>query len=121
MGSGQPVISDAVAGGGLVFLSGRAAVDPTTLRVIDGGFEAQARSVLADIDGVLEASGTSRDRVLRVEAFLADAADFGAWNALWSEYFSPPRPARTTVLAGFAVPGILIELQVTAVAGEVEP
>ena len=120
MGADQPVISDAVCAGGLVFLSGRAPVDPATLTVIDGDFEAQARSVFADIDAVLAAAGSSRDRVLRVECFLADAADFPAWNALWSEYFTPPRPARTTVLAGFAVPGILIELQVTA-AGADEP
>ena len=52
--------------------------------------------------------------MLRVECFLADPQDFAAWNRIWCDYFAPPRPARTTVVAGFAVPGILIELQVTA-------
>ena len=70
--------------------------------------------MLADIDAVLAASGSARSRVLRVECFLADAADFPAWNRIWSEHFAAPRPARTTVVADFAVPGILIELQVTA-------
>jgi 2-iminobutanoate/2-iminopropanoate deaminase len=118
MGAGEAVISDAVRFGDLLLLSGRAAVDPATLKVIEGGFDAQAQRVLADIDAVLEAAGSERSRVLRVECFLADAADFPAWNRTWSEYFSPPRPARTTVVSEFAVPGILIELQVTAgVAG----
>jgi 2-iminobutanoate/2-iminopropanoate deaminase len=117
MGAGEAVISDAVQLGELLFLSGRAAVDPATLAVIDGGFAAQAERVLADIDAVLAAAGSSRSQVVRVECFLADAADFAAWNAVWCEYFAPPRPARTTVVCQFAVPGILIELQVTAAAG----
>jgi len=114
IGGSEPVISDAVVFGDLVYLSGRAPVDPATLAVLEGGFDVQARSVLADIDAVLAASGSSRSLVLRVECFLADAADFTAWNRLWSEHFAAPRPARTTVVADFAVPGILIELQVTA-------
>jgi 2-iminobutanoate/2-iminopropanoate deaminase len=120
MGEGEAVISDAVQLGELLFLSGRAAVDPATLAVIDGGFAAQTERVLADIDAVLAAAGSSRSQVVRVECFLADAADFPAWNAAWCEYFAPPRPARTTVVCQFAVPGILIELQVTAAAGGAE-
>jgi 2-iminobutanoate/2-iminopropanoate deaminase len=120
MGSGEAVISDAVRHGDLLLLSGRAAVDPATLTVIDGGFDAQAARVLADIDAVLAAAGSSRSHVLRVECFLADAADFPAWNAIWCDYFAPPRPARTTVVCDFAVPGILIELQVTAGMGSNE-
>lgn len=120
MGSGEAVISDAVRFGDLLFLSGRAAVDPATLAVIDGGFAVQAQRVLGDIDAVLEAGGSSRAQVLRVECFLAEAADFAAWNRVWCEYFAPPRPARTTVVCEFAVPGILIELQVTAAAGGAE-
>ena len=121
MGAGEAVISDAVQLGELLLLSGRAAVDPATLAVVDGGFAAQAARVLADIDAVLEAGGSSRAQVLRVECYLADAADFPAWNAIWCEYFAPPRPARTTVVCEFAVPGILIELQVTAAARSVAP
>jgi 2-iminobutanoate/2-iminopropanoate deaminase len=114
IGGSEPVISDAVAFGDVVYLSGRAPVDPATLAVVTGGFEVQARSVLADVDAVLAAAGSSRALVLRVECFLHAAADFPAWNRIWSEHFTAPRPARTTVVADFAVPGILIELQVTA-------
>jgi 2-iminobutanoate/2-iminopropanoate deaminase len=114
MGSGEAVIADAVVFGDLLYLSGRAAVDPGTLSVIDGDFDTQAHAVLADIDAVLEAAGSTRALVLRVECFLAHAADFASWNRVWSSYFTAPRPARTTVVAGFAIPGILIELQITA-------
>ena len=51
--------------------------------------------------------------MIRIEAFLADGADFPAWNRIWSERFAPPRPSRTTVVTQFAVPDILIELQAT--------
>ena len=109
MGGGEPAIADAVRFGDLLLLSGRAAVDPGTLGVIDGGFGAQAQRVLDDIDAVLAEAGAKRSEVLRVECFLADAADFAAWNEIWRGYFAPPRPARTTIVCDFAVPGILIE------------
>ena len=117
LGTGEPVISDAVRIGDLLLLSGRAAVDPASLQVVEGGFEAQALAVLADIDAVLEASGSSSAQVARVECFLADPGDFAAWNRIWLAHFAAPRPARTTVVCGFAVAGLLIELQVTAAVG----
>jgi enamine deaminase RidA (YjgF/YER057c/UK114 family) len=52
--------------------------------------------------------------VLRVQCYLLDASDFDAWNRLWAEYFPSPRPVRTTIVTGFAVPGMLIEVEVTA-------
>lgn len=117
-GGGGPLFPDAVRFGDLVFLSGRAPVDPATLQVREGGFEEQVRAVLHDVGLVLERAGSRWDHVLRVECFLADAGDFQAWNRIWSEHFTPPRPARTTVVTGFAVPGMLVELQL--IAGFVE-
>jgi 2-iminobutanoate/2-iminopropanoate deaminase len=114
MGGGEPVISDAVRSGGLLFLSGRAAVDPVTLEVVSDSFDEQVAVVLREVGEVLEAAGAGWSDVLRVECFLADAGDFAAWNEAWCERFEPPRPARMTLVAGFAMPGILIEIQVTA-------
>ncbi len=119
LGQSEPVISDAVRFGNLLFLSGRAAIDPVTMRVVSDLFDEQARVVLRDIESVLSAAGSGWDQVLRVECFLAEATDFAAWNGIWCETFSPPRPARTTVVAGFTIPGMLIELEV--VAGVAEP
>jgi 2-iminobutanoate/2-iminopropanoate deaminase len=121
MGADDPTISDAVRCGDLLFLSGRAAVDPATLQVVGEDFLEQALIVLREIEAVLTAAGSDWTHVLRIECFLADAADFPAWNRIWRERFDAPRPARTTVVSEFAVPGILIELQVTAAVAGVEP
>jgi 2-iminobutanoate/2-iminopropanoate deaminase len=114
LGGSEPAISDAVRFGDLLFLSGRAAIDPATLALVAEGFDEQALAVLNDIGEVLRSTGSGWDGVLRVACFLADAADFPAWNRIWSEHFSPPRPARTTVVAEFTVPGMRIELEVIA-------
>lgn len=110
----SPLMADAVRWGDLLFLSGRAAVEPGTLRLRPGGFEAQAEAVLADVGAVLEAGGSGFEHVLRVECYLAEAADFDAWNRIYRQRFPDSPPARTTLVAGFAVEGLLIELQVTA-------
>jgi 2-iminobutanoate/2-iminopropanoate deaminase len=114
MGGSEPLISDAVEAGGLLFLSGRADVDPATLQIRSDDFATQARNVLADIFEVLEAGGSSPAHVLRMECYLARASDFGAWNEVFAELLPPPRPARMTLVAGFTVPEMLIEIQVTA-------
>ncbi|HTT95358.1 MAG TPA: RidA family protein [Solirubrobacterales bacterium] len=107
-------MADAVRWGDLLYLSGRAAVEPGTMRLRPGGFEAQAAAVLDDVAAVLEAGGSGLEHVLRVECFLADAADFHAWNRIWRGRFPASPPARTTVVTGFGVEGLLIELQVVA-------
>ena len=121
LGSGEAVMSDAMRAGGVLYLSGRAAIDPATRAVVPGGFAAQAERILDDIEAVLTAAGSARDLVLRVECYLADAADFDEWNGIWCAHFKPPRPARTTVVTGFVIPEMLIELQVTAIPGTGDP
>jgi 2-iminobutanoate/2-iminopropanoate deaminase len=114
VGGREPLLSTAVRWGDLLFLSGRAAVNPETLEVVSDDFEEQGRFVLDEIVGVLRDGGSGPEHVLRVECWLADAADFPGWNRLYAEYFPAPRPVRTTLVTGFAVPGLLIEVQVTA-------
>ena len=112
--SGTLPIADVRGWNGTLFLSGRADVDPATLTIRSDDFATQARSVLDDVFRVLEESGSGPDHVLRVECYLAHPTDFGEWNRIFAEAFPRKRPARTTVVTAFAVPGILIELQVTA-------
>lgn len=107
-------MADAVRWGDLLFLSGRAAVEPGSLKPRSGGFETQAIAVLDDVAAVLAAGGSDLDHVLRVECYLAHAADFETWNRIFREHFPHSPPARTTLVTGFAVDGLLIELQVTA-------
>jgi 2-iminobutanoate/2-iminopropanoate deaminase len=114
MGGSAPLISDAVEWNGTLYLSGRADVDPATLEPRSQDFAGQARSVLQDIARVLEECGSALGSVLRVECYLARGEDFRAWNAIFAETFPAPRPARTTLVSGFPVAGLLVEIQVTA-------
>lgn len=114
VGGQEPLISSAVRWGDLLFLSGRAPIDTTTMEVVSTDFTAQARSVLDQVMASLAEAGSGPDHVLRVQCYLLDAEHFGDWNTLWAEYFPSPRPVRTTIVTGFTVPGMLIEIEVTA-------
>jgi len=114
VGGTEPLISSAVRWGDLLFLSGRAPLDTTTMEIVSTDFTEQGRKVLDDIMASLAEAGSGPEHVLRVQCYLLHADDFGAWNALWAEYFPAPRPVRTTIVTGFAVPGMLIEVEVTA-------
>jgi 2-iminobutanoate/2-iminopropanoate deaminase len=113
-GGGDALISTGISWGNLLFLSGRAPVDLTTMRVVSDDFEEQARNVLDQCVEALREAGSAPEHVLRVQCYLLNADDFDAWNRLWVEYFPAPRPVRTTICTGFAVPGMLIEVEVTA-------
>ncbi len=114
VGGTEPVISTSVRWGDLLLLSGRAPIDTSTMRVVSEDFEEQARNVLDQVTEALREGGSGPENVLRVQCFLLRAEDFAAWNELWAEYFPAPRPARTTVVCEFTVPGMLIEVEVTA-------
>jgi 2-iminobutanoate/2-iminopropanoate deaminase len=114
VGGQEPLISSAIRWGDLLFLSGRAPLDPSTLRIVSSDFEEQARNVLDQILGSLAEAGSGPEHVLRVQCYLLEASDFDAWNRIWAEYFPAPRPVRTTIVTGFTVPGMLIEVEVTA-------
>lgn len=106
--------SQAIAAGQLVFVSGQRPVDPVTggLAV---GVEAQSEQVLKNVAAILEAAGSSMGDVVKVTAHLADLGDFAIFNNVYTRYFSPPFPARTTV--GSQLRGILVEVDVIAVKG----
>ena len=114
VGGSEPLISSAVRWGDLLFLSGRAPIDTTTMEVVSDDFETQARDVLRQIGESLAEAGSGFEHVLRVQCYLLRAEDFGAWNRVWAETFVSPRPVRTTITTGFTVPGMLVEVEVTA-------
>lgn len=114
VGGREPLISSAVRWGDLLFLSGRAPIDTTTMEIVSTDFTEQARNVLDQIMASLAEAGSGPEHVLRVQCYLLHAEDFAAWNALWAETFPAPRPVRTTIVTGFTVPDMLIEIEVTA-------
>ncbi|MCM3487567.1 Rid family detoxifying hydrolase, partial [Kocuria rosea] len=89
--------SHAVRDGDRLYLSGQAPFHPQTGQVVEGGIEAQARQVFANLAAVLEAAGSSFDDVLKVNVYLTDLADFQVVNAIYAEAFTEPFPARTTI------------------------
>jgi reactive intermediate/imine deaminase len=103
--------SQAIAAAGFVFASGQRPADPAT-GAIPSGVEAQTEQVLKNLAAVLAGAGTSLADVVKVTAHLADISDFEAFNRVYSRFFQPPFPARTTV--GSQLRGILVELDVVA-------
>ena len=114
VGGAEPLISSAVRWGDLLFLSGRAPIDTRTMEVVSDDFETQARDVLRQIRESLEEAGSGLEHVLRVQCFLLRPEDFATWNRTWAETFPAPRPVRTTIVTGFTVPRMLVEVEVTA-------
>jgi reactive intermediate/imine deaminase len=89
--------SQAIDAGGLVFLSGQIPLDPATMEVVDGDFEARARRVFDNLAAVAEAAGGSLGDVVKLTVFLTDLGNFATVNAVMEEYFSEPFPARAAV------------------------
>ncbi|MBV9120419.1 MAG: RidA family protein [Chloroflexi bacterium] len=114
--SGPPTLpySSGIEAGGFVFLAGQLGVNPADGKLAEG-LEAQTRQVFANIEALLKQAGLGLNDVVRSTVFLADVADFQEMNKIYAEYFSEPRPARSTVGAAMARAGALIEIEVTAV------
>jgi 2-iminobutanoate/2-iminopropanoate deaminase len=104
----SPVVVD----GGLVYTAGQVGFDENG-ELVPGGIEAQTRRALENLTACLLAAGCERTDVLKVNAYLADLAEFEGFNAVYREFFEEPFPARTTV--GVTLPGgLLVEIEATA-------
>ena len=114
VGGQEPLIATGMRWGDLLFLSGRVAIVPETLEVTTDDFEGQARKTMDQIVEVLRSAGSGPEHVLRVNCFLDHPGHAAKWNEIFAEYFTPPRPARTTVVSDLVVPGLKIEVEVTA-------
>ena len=102
-------MSQAVIANGFVFLAGQVATDPTA------DVEGQTRQVLGEIDRLLSAAGTAKDRILTATVYLADIGTFAQMNKAWEVWVpAQAKPARATVQASLAAPEYRVEIQVTA-------
>ena len=105
--------SQAMKVGNLVFTSGQIAIDPATGNVEVSDIAGQAEQVCKNLCAVLDAAGTSIDKVVKTTCFLADMADFAAFNEVYGRYFVG-KPARSCVAAKALPKGVLCEVEVIA-------
>jgi reactive intermediate/imine deaminase len=104
--------------GDLVIVSGQAAIDENGQIVGAGDFDAQAEQTFRNLQRVLEAGGSSLDRVVKVTIFLTDMSNFPKIVELRGKWFSQPWPADTIVeVTSLALPELEIEIEAIAVAG----
>ena len=98
---------------GLVYTSGQIPVDPATGNIPEG-IAAQAEQSCKNVGAILDAAGTGFDRVFKTTCFLADMADFAAFNEVYARYFIS-KPARSCVAAKALPKGVLCEIEAIAV------
>jgi reactive intermediate/imine deaminase len=104
--------------GDLLFFSGQAAIDERGRVVGAGDFAAQLAQTFANIDRVLAAGDSSRERIVKVTIYLTDMGNFPAMVEARKRYFAPPWPADTIVeVSALALPELMVEIDVIAVAG----
>ncbi|MGB6384755.1 MAG: RidA family protein [Terriglobales bacterium] len=108
--------SQAIRAQGLIFTSGQVAIDPTTQQVIAGDVSAQTDRVLKNLAAILEASGSTLEKVLRCTVFLKNMGDFAAMNEVYGRYFKQSPPARSTVEVARLPKDVLVEIDVIALA-----
>ena len=108
--------SQAVKAGEFLFASGQIPIDPNTGEFVAGGIAEQTEQVLKNLSAVLEAAGSSLERVVKTTVFLVDMAEFVAMNEVYGRYFKNQPPARATVQAARLPRDARVEIEAVALA-----
>ena len=106
--------SPAVKANGLVFVSGQGPIVPDTGEVLRGPFADQVHRVMQNLEIILEAAGTSMEKVVKTTIYLKDMANFSAMNEVYGSYVRGIPPARTTIQAAKLPMDIEVEIDVIA-------
>ena len=108
--------SQAVVAGGLVFVSGQGPWDPASGAVVGSTIQDQTHQALRNVQAILEAAGSSMDRVVNVTFVLAEPEDFPGFNEEWARWFPTDPPARSGARHPAPAPGLRISIAVIAEA-----
>jgi 2-iminobutanoate/2-iminopropanoate deaminase len=118
LGTPRAPLSHAVKVGGLVFVSGTTPFIPGS-RQMAPDFTGQMRQVMENMKSILAEAGSSLERVAKVNVILTRTSDFQDMNQIYRSYFKEGAyPARTTIEAPLAVPGMLLEIECIATTGD---
>jgi len=112
----SPTYSQAVRAAGLVFVSGTAPTDPETGQIKGTTIQEQTRQCLTNIAAILEAAGTSMDKVASATVILADEDDFAGMNEEWMRWFPANPPARQGAKLPARIPGLKVSIAAIAEA-----
>jgi 2-iminobutanoate/2-iminopropanoate deaminase len=107
-------LSQAIKAGEWVFASGQLGLDVATGKLAPGGIAAETRQVCENLKAVLEAAGSSLDKVVKVTIYMADLGELMAMNEVFSRYFPVDPPARTTFQCAALVGGARVEIEAIA-------
>lgn len=107
--------SQAVTVNGMLFTSGMIPIDPATNTLVQGDVEVQARQAIGNLKNLVEASGSSMDKVVKTTVFIKNMDDFGRINDVYKEFFTCDFPARSCVEVARLPKDVLIEIEAVAV------
>ena len=106
--------SQAVQAGAFLYTAGQIALDPATGKMVDNDIVLQTKRVLLNLQAILEAAGTSLDRVVKTTVFIQDMGQFGAMNEVYGQFFGDQPPARSTIEVAALPLGALVEIEAIA-------
>ena len=107
--------SVANSAGGFVFTAGQLGLDPSQMVLVNGGIQAETRQALENVSHVLEAAGSSLEKVVKTTVFLRDMSEFSQMNEVYGQFFTTNFPARSTVQAAALPMGAAVEIEAIAV------
>jgi 2-iminobutanoate/2-iminopropanoate deaminase len=99
----------------LIFTSGQAGLSPQSGELVPGGIEVETRQTIENLKTILEAAGSSLEKVIKTTVYLKNMGDFAAMNAVYAEYFGKESPARTTIQAAALPKNAMVEIEAIAV------
>jgi 2-iminobutanoate/2-iminopropanoate deaminase len=106
--------SQAIKANGFIFASGQIPLDPETMQIVEGGIRQQTERVMSNLKAVLEAAGSSFERVVKTTVYLSDLGDFAEMNETYGRFFGEAPPARSTVEVRRLPRDVRIEIDVIA-------
>ena len=110
----NPAYSQAIAAGGLVFVSGQGPFDPASGAIVGSTIQEQTRQCLTNVQAILDAAGSGLDRVVSATVILADPDDVAGMDEEWRRWFPTDPPARQGARLPLAMPGLRVSVAAIA-------